>query len=251
MKQVPHKAQQICRVTDQIQSPGTCAPLEWLHYIRTSNHKRNLNSQVSDCTGRKTTVPCSKNIMISLTQSVPEECGLHFVWTFSPNLDCTIIWAAFNARNLVNLSKSFLSWILSLTVAIFRICINLIYHTHLVSAHLQVVSQTQPKTKFLRCHLHSDLRYLLAPPRQTPTLWCLHSFISTNYQKFVTHTSFLQTAQDNGTKDMSLKWQDIMKISFTLPTIRSHNQPLPLYTQKPGSAHHSSIRMRALPLTLV
>jgi len=135
-------------------------------------------------------------MMISLTQSVPEECGLHLVWTFSPNLDCTIICAAFNARNLVNLSKSFLSWILSLTVAIFRICINLIYHTHLVSEfHLQVVSRTQPKTKFLRCHLHSDLRYLLAPPRQTPTC-----FISTNYRMFVTYTGFLHTAQDNGRK---------------------------------------------------
>lgn len=112
----------------KIWSPGTYAPLEWLHYNGTSNHKRNLNSQVSDCNGFKsiTRVLCSKNIMITLTQSVPEECGLHLVWTFSPSLDCTIIWAAFNARNLVNLSKSFLSWILSLTVAMFRICINLI-----------------------------------------------------------------------------------------------------------------------------
>lgn len=47
------------------------------------------------------------------TQSVPAVFGLQGVDTFSPNLDCTMICVAFSAKNLVNLSKSFLSCRLS------------------------------------------------------------------------------------------------------------------------------------------
>lgn len=56
--------------------------------------------------------------------------GLHCVDTFSPSLLCTIIWADFNAKNLVNLSKSFLSCALNLTVAIVPHIRKLKFYVH-------------------------------------------------------------------------------------------------------------------------
>ena len=61
-----------------------------------------------------------KKKKLTLTQSVPDEFGLHFVVTFSPDLDCTIICVALKAKNLVNLSRSFLSCILKLIADIAK-----------------------------------------------------------------------------------------------------------------------------------
>lgn len=83
------------------------------------------------------------------TQSTPAVLDLHGVETFSPNLDCTITCVAFSAKNLVNLSKSFLSCTL-------KFCAILLTETHNYTTRF-FFSNRNEAFQYFACNEQADI----------------------------------------------------------------------------------------------